>query len=216
MPCSCRNSSTEGAAKFFSKRAHSYLKRFRRRGLRKEQQLLVAGIPARTLQDATILEIGSGIGALHLTLVRDGAARATGVELSEEMLAGARDLADEMGVSNRVEYVQGDFVDISDRIDAADIVVLDKVVCCYENLGALLSKSIPKARRLYALVYPQDNVVVALGFFIVKTLANIFRWSFRPYRHDWNAMLRRVIANGFSELYRRETLLWTISVWEKV
>ena len=44
------------------------------------------------IADARLLEIGCGVGYLHQQLLRDGAQRALGVDISEEMLGQAREL----------------------------------------------------------------------------------------------------------------------------
>ena len=80
------------------------------------------------LEGKTVLDIGSGIGALHMELLLAGAESAIGVDASPTNVAAARTLADEMGVADRVEERQGDFVELQDAIAEADIVTLDRAI----------------------------------------------------------------------------------------
>lgn len=106
----------ESTNKFFNTQAGSMLRRFKRRGLRVEQRLLVQGIRRSGLTPSDILEIGCGVGALHLTLLQDGAAAATGIDISEKMIAAARQLAAELRLHQRTRYQQGDFLDLQESL----------------------------------------------------------------------------------------------------
>ena len=55
--------------------------RYRRRGLGGTEQRMVDFLAARGTEGASVLEIGGGVGELHLELLRLGAARATNLEL---------------------------------------------------------------------------------------------------------------------------------------
>ena len=104
------------------------LKGYRKNGLGVRALVLVEFLQQRGLEGKTVLDIGSGIGALHMELLLAGAERATGVDASPTNIAAARTLAQEMGVADRVEERQGDFVDLASDIPAADIVTLDRAI----------------------------------------------------------------------------------------
>ena len=46
---------------------------------------------------------------------------------------------------------------MSDEIEAADVVTLDRVICCYPDMEALVGRSAERALRLYGLVHPRDR-----------------------------------------------------------
>jgi magnesium-protoporphyrin O-methyltransferase len=71
-------------------------------------------------------------------------------------LQAAQSEAERIGVRDRISYFHGDFVELDDRIPSADIVTLDRVICCYDDMYALVEKSSSKAKRFYALIYPRD------------------------------------------------------------
>ena len=60
-----------------------------------------------------------------------GAAEGTSADASPAYLAAARTEAESRSYANRMRYVDGDFVEPAGELDAADIVTLDRVVCCY-------------------------------------------------------------------------------------
>ena len=104
------------------------LEGYRKNGLGARALVLVEFLQQRGLEGKTVLDIGSGIGALHMELLLAGAERATGVDASPTNIAAARTLAQEMGVADRVEERQGDFVELQEGIPAADIVTLDRAI----------------------------------------------------------------------------------------
>ena len=108
--------------------ASSQLAGYRKNGLGQRALVLIEFLQERGLAGKSILDIGCGIGALHMELLLAGAERAMGIDASNANIAAARELAGEMGVAERVDERQGDFVDLVDAIPAAEIVTLDRAV----------------------------------------------------------------------------------------
>ena len=146
--------SCAGTDRFFSKYSHRYAKRFRKKGPDKTSRILIAELSRAGVAAKTVLDIGCGVGDVHLSLLEQGASSALGIDLSRGMLDQAAILAKERGIEHRVRYVYGDLVTTSGSVDPADIVVLDKVLCCYADPGALLRESTGKAKKYLALSYP--------------------------------------------------------------
>jgi magnesium-protoporphyrin O-methyltransferase len=206
---------TSGAGRFFSKNSKRYAKTFRKKGLAKEQRLLLDGILSTSPAEKTVLDIGCGIGALHLSLLGAGAASAVGVDTAEGMIAYARTLAREKGIEERTSYHIGDFVPLHDSLAAADITILDKVVCCYENVDELVGLSLDKTTAVYALTFPRPHIAVRFFFSIPIVAGKLLRWSFRPYWHDWQKMVAQIERSGFSESYAGATMLWSVKVFRR-
>ncbi len=106
----------------------SQLSGYRKNGLGQRALAVIEFLQERGLEGKSVLDIGSGIGALHMELLLAGADRAMGVDASPTNIAAARELAGEMGVADRVEERQGDFVDLQDSVPQADIVTLDRAI----------------------------------------------------------------------------------------
>ena len=66
---------------------------------------------------ARVLDIGSGWGGMGLYLAEMCGAQVTGVTLSDEQLALARQRAEEKGLANRVAFRLQDYRDIAERFD---------------------------------------------------------------------------------------------------
>src|SRR6266508_4007771 len=86
------------------------------------------------LSTRTLLDIGGGVGAIQHELLKAGAARATDVDASNAYLDAARAEAARQGHADRATFHHGDFVALADAIAPADIVTLDRVICCYHDM----------------------------------------------------------------------------------
>jgi magnesium-protoporphyrin O-methyltransferase len=214
MTC-CGGQECEGANKFFSKFSKKYARRFRKKGLEKVQAHLLKGITKIPIPGAEILDIGCGVGALHITLLRNGAAHATGVDAASGMIRQAGTFAREHGVFEKINYVLGDFVQVGGGLPQADITILDKVVCCYENAGDLVNKSLEKTRRVYAVSMPRENAFVRYGFLVEIFFAKLLKAAFYPYWHNWNDLRTLIASRGFKPVYEARTVLWSIAVFER-
>ena len=215
MTC-CSGCGCSGTDRFFSRWSKTYAKRFRKKGPDKVQKYLLEGIRLTPVSSARILDIGCGVGALHLTLLKEGAAHATGIDAAEGMVQHAKTMARELSLDERTSYVVGDFSEKAPDLPDADIVTLDKVVCCYDNLDALLAGSLQKARRVFALSRPNDRIHIHWVFVIQIFLAKLFRAAFHPYWHDWTRMDGKIVAGGFREIYRNSTFMWSIAVYQRI
>jgi len=215
MNC-CATNSTAGTNACFSKWSKKYAKRFRKKGLEKAQRLLLEGIRMESIREKNILDIGCGVGALHMTLLQEGAARATGVDIAEGMLQKAEELSSEFGLHEKVSYKHGDFVELADSLPDADITILDKVVCCYEDLDRLLETSVRKTNRIYGLTHPSDNFLVRGMFKLQIAILKLFRSNFYPFWHDWDLMHRKITQQGFRLLYEKPTFLWNVAVFQRI
>ena len=211
MSCCCPQAG--GIGRCFSRFAGFYRRHYRRRGLENTQRQMVEGLRAAGIADASLLEIGCGVGYLHQALLKQGAARALGVDLSDRMLEQARTLAAEQGLTQRTEYRVGDFVALAPALAAADITLLDKVVCCYPDAESLLSAALDKTRRVCALTYPRghllNRIAVALGAWVLK----LVRSQFRAYVHDPRMIEARIVARGFRKSYQNQTAIWLTQVY---
>jgi magnesium-protoporphyrin O-methyltransferase len=192
-----------------------YAKRFRSGGLEPVQKYLLEGIRKRPTSGSTVLDIGCGVGSLHLTLLQEGAERAIGVDMSEGMLREAKRFADAAGVVERTNYIVGDFVQLSPSIPESDITVLDKVVCCYEDVESLVIAAMAKTKTTFALSHPKENLLMKSLFKGHMTLARIFRWGFHPFWHNWDTMASLIQSRGFQLMYENSTISWHVLVYRR-
>ena len=206
---------TQSTGSFFSKRSRRYARSFKNGKLESIQKFLVEELKKEPLQGKRLLDIGCGVGKLHLTLLKDGAQSATAIDMSEEMLRHARDFARKFGVEQKVTYLQGDFMTVAAALQTAEITLLDKVICCYEDLEGLIAASVAATSQRYALIFPADNFLTRAIFETEIFIAKIFRFGFRPYWHDWRRVEHLLSNEGFILENSRSQLLWQAAVYRK-
>ena len=211
MTTCCSN--VKEASRFFSWFARRSGKHYRKRGLGKNQQKLAAAIEEAGIEGASLLDIGCGVGYLHQSLLRSGAATATGVDLSEKMLFEARALAAEQSLGDRTRYFPGDFVVMAGDLPIADVTILDKVVCCYPDAETLVGRSLEKTRRIYALTYPRAHLFNRIMTEVEALCMKVIRCDFRPYVHDPGRIEEWIEAAGFRKQTQHRSWLWLAEVY---
>ena len=211
MSTTCCHS--RSASKVFSFFATGSRKRFEKKGFEPSQEHLLAGLERAGYQGATLLDIGCGVGHLHQTLLEKGAQSATGIDLAAKMLSEAGEWAEERGLGDRINYVEGDFMELAREIDEADVCVLDKVVCCYPDAHGLVMTSLDKTRRTYALTYPRDRWFVRLGMSAWNSALWLIRSDFRSYVHDPVQIQCWIDGAGFKKRFEDQTAGWLTQVF---
>jgi hypothetical protein len=212
--CACAVGNEFGEAS-----ARRDLNAYRRKGADETTRWLIEGLrggPDGDIRDLTVLDIGAGVGAVHLELLGAGAASAVDVDGSPAYVVVARDEAQQRGVADRVRYEAGDFVELAPSIEPADLVALDRVVCCYPDMPALLAASATRARRRLGLVYPRDGWWIRAGSSTVNTIFRLFRRRLRFHVHRTVDVERVVTGEGFRRAYHRRRIFWQVSVFERV
>jgi magnesium-protoporphyrin O-methyltransferase len=170
--------------------------RYRKRGLDKTSRRMVELLSQAGVQDATVLEIGGGVGEIQLELLRGGAASATNLELSPAYDAEAARLLAEAGLADRVNRRLVDIAADPTAVEPADIVVLHRVVCCYPDYEKLLGAAADRARQQLVFSYPPRNPI-SRAFVAGQNLA--FRLAgrdFRTFVHPPAAMLAVLEEHG--------------------
>ncbi len=213
--CCSSTAQCEGTNRFFSRWSKKYARDYRKKGLAKEQRMLLEGLRAVPLRHAIILDIGCGVGALHHALLKEGAARSVGVDAAEGMVVQAKLMAEQVGVQDRTEYHHADFLVIESLLPQGDITILDKVVCCDGRLDELVDAATRKTGRVLGLTHPRNNLLVRAAFKIQIALAKLFRWKFHPYWHDWVEMKRKILQRGFDLKYESSTFVWNVLVFQR-
>ena len=110
--------------------------------------------------------------------------------------------------------MQADFVDLLPP-PTADIVTLDRVVCCYPDYVALLERAAASARRNLALSFPRERWFVRLRVTAENFWHRLTRNAFRTFVHPEAAMTALIRRAGFRLRDRRTTLGWCVDHWER-
>lgn len=186
--------------------------RYRKRGLTKRARKLIAAIQhVMVLPGKRVLEIGVGVGAVTIELLRNGAASATGVDAVAAQLEQARALATENGVADRLDLVLADFTATTD-IGKADLVLLDRVVCCYPDWRALLSAAAAHAEHALAMTYPRDVWWMRLVWRFGNWWQALTRSDFRLFVHPPREMHALLKQRGFTPRVAGSYFGWEILI----
>jgi magnesium-protoporphyrin O-methyltransferase len=189
--------------------------RYRRSGPDRTTRLLLELVRPYAAPGSTILDVGGGIGVIDHELLRTGAGHAVLAEASPAYLEVARQEARRANLLDRLEFVDGDFVTRASAIDVADIVTLDRVVCCYPDAEGLVSRSAARTRRVLALVLPRDGWFARIAVRVLNLGPWLRRSGYRAYVHP-NALVDRLAEReGLRRVAETGTLLWRVVAYER-
>jgi magnesium-protoporphyrin O-methyltransferase len=212
MTCCC---AAACAGHFDSKRVTQDLRAYRANGPAPTTRALCDALLRTGVQQSTLLDIGGGVGAIQHALLAAGAREATLVEASSAYLDAARAEAEQRGWEGRIRYQLGDFVEVAAQIPAADIVTLDRVVCCYPGMEALVRLSAARSNRLYGLVYPRGEWWVRAVIWFENIIRMLTGNPFRSFVHSPKAMDGLIRSLGFALQSSVRTFMWEVVVYAR-
>lgn len=212
MPC-C-NHCRESADLFDQARAQKQLRKYRKNGApNKSTRLLIDALKSLDLHEKTLLDVGGGVGMIQHELLDEGVATSMLVEASPAYLEAAEKESRRRGHADRTSYRYGDFVELASDLPAADLVTLDRVICCYPHMRRLVETSAAKAVRWYGVVYPKERWYNRM----LGRIGNTYCWArsmeFRIYVHS--GVEETIRAEGLVPFYQVETILWKVALYER-
>lgn len=224
MPC-CPPA---GAEPFTTGMARRDARRYRRRGLDAVSRRLVRLADPAGLR---LLEIGAGVGALQVEVLRAGAVLATGVELSPAYEPEAAALLAEHDATGRAPRLVADLLAAPGAADAqpdatpaaapatapaaaldADVVLLNRVVCCTERPADLLAVAARHAGSRLAFSFPRDVWWLRAGQHVVNLLARVQRWDWRFRVHRPADLVGAAEAEGLRLERTEHGRIWQVAL----
>jgi hypothetical protein len=205
-----------GIRKVFGKRIARFdLRRYRSRGPARTTRLLLDALTREGIAGSSVLDIGGGVGAIPNHLLIGGSQRAVLVEASPAYIEAARAEAEHQGHSDRMTFREGDFIRLADEIEPATVVTLDRVICCYDDLPALVLASAGHAQSLYGLVYPRDTWWNRAGASLVNLVVRLPGIPYRLFVHRQSEVEKLVEGAGFTRASGRDLGLWQVVVYRR-
>jgi SAM-dependent methyltransferase len=179
---------------------------------------LVATLDEVGVRGRSVLDVGCGAGGLCLTLLEHGASSAVGVDLSPQAVEQATRASRARGVEDRASFRVADGSRAA--LEPADVVVLDKVYCCFHDPVALRANTLPAARMTYAIVLPPSGGVRGVLARVAVRLENLLRWfqrdDFRAHVHDVAALDTAIREAGFRPaVVRRRRPVWDLRIYTR-
>ncbi len=210
--CQCKGMEMKFDRKYVAKK----LKKYHQNGAKKTTQQLIEALQAEGIAGMTLLDIGGGIGEIQHALLRSGVSLATDNEASTAYIEACQQEAERQGHADRIQHIQGDFMEMADDIAPADIVTLDRVICCVPDMPALVSLSAQKARKLYGVTYPLDRWWVWLGMEVYYNFrAWLKRNPMRNFVHPSKEIEAVIQNNGLKRCFYRLMGPWQIAVYAR-
>jgi SAM-dependent methyltransferase len=182
---------------------------------------LLEAITEAGVTDRTVLDVGCGIGDLAIEVVARGATSGAGYDLSEKAIGEARRLAAARGVGDRMRFEVGDGAKLD--LPAADIVVINRVACCYPDADNLLEHTLGAARSVFAMTAPVSRGLTGWYNRFWSGLENLgYRLrpskyaGFRTFIHDLDRIDERIRAAGFRRVrHERSSVVWHLAVYAR-
>jgi 16S rRNA G966 N2-methylase RsmD len=196
---------------FSERSARAEAKRYRRRGLDPTSRRIFDFVKQQGVEGRTVLEVGGGIGAIQLELLKAGAARAVSVELTPTYEEEATALLREAGLEERVERRIMDFASAGSAVDGADIVIMNRVICCYPDMPRLAGTASDHARELLVMSFPKRTWWMRIAMFLGNGILSVTRREFHIFLHPPKRILATSEEHGLRTVLNESGVLWTVA-----
>ena len=212
MPCNCCEI-TDNA--FSEAEARVEIRNYRKRGPANQTKLILKAVRSLGLRDAALLDIGGGIGVIHHELLNDVAREAIHVDASSAYLKEAKDETARRGNSERVKFIHADFTDAASDLPQADIVTLDRVVCCYPDFRSLLKAAADHSRKAIALTYPRETWYMRFGLRAANFFQKLRKDPFRVFLHPVAEMESLLRNEGIVKTSFQRLVIWEMALYQR-
>ena len=209
--CQC-----QGIENMFDKKAaNRALKRYLKKGPSKTTGMLLKAIHKAGVKGLDFLDIGGGVGAIQYDLIKAGASNGTSIEASSAYIDLVKEEIHKKNLAEIIDFKHGDFTTIASDVGSADIVTLDKVICCYDDMSELVRLSSMLSRKIYAVIYPRDVWWTKLALLFMNFYSIIMGSSFRVFIHPTKKVEEIIFRNGLKRDYYATTLFWQVAIFTK-
>ena len=191
--------------------ARNDAKRYRRSGLDRTSQRIVDFVKQQGVEGRTVLEVGGGIGVVQIELLKAGASTAVSIELTPTYEDVARELLAETGLGARVERKVMDFVEADGQVARADIVIMNRVLCCYHDMPRLAGAAADHTRQLLVMSFPRRTAWIQAAMALANFMFWITRRGFHIFVHRPEDIVATSKQHGLAPVLDQRGLLWTVA-----
>ncbi len=214
VPGCCRSGVCEEM--FKPRKARQTLRRYRKKGLDTLEVEMVVSASAQPLAGARVLEIGGGVGTIQAELLAAGATTGEVVELVSAYEPYARELAREKGIQDRSTFRVADILEHPEAVAPADIVILNRVVCCSPEGVRLTAVAAKLTGRMLLVIYPRDRAVVRLVMRFMNGVFSLMGRSFRAFLHAPSSLYAAAQDEGLSVSEPSRTFAWEFTAFRRI
>lgn len=164
----------------------------------------------------SVIDLGCGAGGFSVELLKKGAANAVGYDLSSEMISVATKLSVENGFESQAKFIVGNAA--IEKLPTSDIVIMDKVLCCYSDWRPLLNNAITAGRTMIGFIVPRDDGIAKWPILLGVRVMNFFerrRGNILFYLHPLHLLDRSLRDAGFTKRKRRGSRFWLVFLYSR-
>jgi magnesium-protoporphyrin O-methyltransferase len=133
------------------------------------------------------------------------------LELSTAYEPEAERLLAAAGMTDRVDRRIVDIASAPDEVPPADVVVLNRVVCCYPDYARLLGSVGAHARRQVVFSHPPRNFVSRAVIGAQNLVFRVLGSDFRVFAHAPEAMLGVLSERGLVAERTERGFIWKVA-----
>jgi magnesium-protoporphyrin O-methyltransferase len=208
--------SPKGYRWFFSESsAAAEAKRYRRSGLDSTSSRIVDFLKKQGVEGRSVLEVGGGVGAIQIELLKAGAGHAVGIELTPTYEEAALGLVREAGLEDRVERRVMDFAQAATSVPAADIVIMNRVVCCYPDMPRLVGAAADHTRETLVMSFPRRTWWTRVGMAMGNFGLRVSRREFQVFLHPPALIIDTSQRHGLRTAFDDPGFFWTVTALHK-
>jgi magnesium-protoporphyrin O-methyltransferase len=167
----------------------------------------------------SVIDLGCGTGSTAIRLARKGVGHVTGIDLSPASIDIARKRAAVAGLGeDRISFEVGDAATVDFR--PRDWVLLDRVICCYDDMPRLLANGLSGTGRLLGLALPDSRgwrgAINAVTWKAENLWTRVMRHSHTPgFVHDIRQIDGVLTRAGLRKVGDSVRGLWYAAVYEQ-
>jgi SAM-dependent methyltransferase len=215
MDLACSESSK--ISREFDGDACQFCERYENKGLSRSSKLLLKFILEGEVPDPAVLDIGCGTGGLSIEFLKHGAQSAVGFDLSPKMIDAAAELARVTGFESRAKFQVGNAATI--ELPRSDIVLMDKVLCCYSDWRPMLKNAMEASRVMVGFIVPRDEGITKLPFRFALKVVNYFarrKGGVLFYLHPLGTIDKTLRDSGFNRQKKQSSRFWLVFLYSRV
>jgi magnesium-protoporphyrin O-methyltransferase len=196
---------------FSERQARAEAKRYRRSGLDATSRRIVDFLKKQGVEGRSVLEVGGGIGAIQIELLKAGAARAVSVELTPTYEDEAAALLREAGLADRVDRRVMDFAAAGETVPGADIVIMNRVICCYPDMPRLAGAASDHTRETLVMSFPKRTWWIVAGVAMANVMLRLTRREFQIFVHAPKQIFATSEKHGLRPVLDEAGFMWTVA-----
>jgi 2-polyprenyl-3-methyl-5-hydroxy-6-metoxy-1,4-benzoquinol methylase len=201
---------------FSERRARREARRYELRGLDATSLRIVEFLKLEGVASLTLLEVGGGVGAVQIELLKAGVSRAVSIEMTPTYEKAADDLLRKAGFKDRVERKLMDFAEAAADVEAADIVILNRVICCYPDMPKLVRAATAHTRQVLVLSYPRETWWTRLGLSLANLVLRSTRRRFQVFVHRPERILATAADGGLTTTLNQAGIFWQVTAFRRL